>query len=212
GQPARRFPRADGTARRGRAILLGHGGDFRHADGGNRPGERPFLEAAYHRRPERHPRQIHAQYTRCHHGPDRMSAATRGSRQCTLGARTRHLAARRHRCGLTPLLQLLRRRVVTVAMIVWRAMAGNPVRFVLSRWPWRSLAYVVSGVAVISIAWLAIMPLLLLVGIPIGALERHRLGFMEPLAVPDPHAPAPPSGWAWVRRRVTEAATWRELG
>lgn len=101
---------------------------------------------------------------------------------------------------------------------VWRAMAGNPVRFVLSRWPWRSLAYVVSSVAVISIAWLAIAPLLLfpplllLVGIPIGALERHRLGFMEPMAVPDPHAPAPASGWAWVRRRVTEAATWRELG
>ena len=105
-----------------------------------------------------------------------------------------------------------------MATSVWRAMAGNPVRFVLSRWPWRSLAYVVSSVAVISIAWLAIMPLLLfpplllLVGIPIGALERHRLGFMEPLAVPDPHAPAPASGWAWVRRRVTEAATWREFG
>ncbi len=105
-----------------------------------------------------------------------------------------------------------------MATSVWRAMAGNPVRFVLSRWPWRSLAYVVSSVAVISIAWLAVLPLLLfpplllLVGIPIGALERHRLGFMEPLAVRDPHAPAPPSGWAWVRRRVAEAATWRELG
>src|SRR3954470_9484671 len=97
-------------------------------------------------------------------------------------------------------------------------MAGNPVRFVLSRWPWCSLAYVVSSVAVISIAWLAVLPLLLfpplllLVGIPIGALERHRLGLMEPLAVRDPPAPAPPGGWAWVRRRVTEAATWRELG
>ena len=69
-----------------------------------------------------------------------------------------------------------------MATSVWRAMAGNPVRFVLSLWPWRSLAYVVSSVTVISIAWLTIMPLLLLVGIPIGALERHRLGFMEPLA------------------------------
>src|ERR687884_312542 len=70
-------------------------------------------------------------------------------------------------------------------------MAGNPVRFVLSRWPWRSLAYVVSSVAVISIVWLAVLPLLLfpplllLVGMPIGA---------------------------WVRLRLTEAATWRELG
>jgi signal transduction histidine kinase len=105
-----------------------------------------------------------------------------------------------------------------VTTSVWRAMAGNPVQFVMSRWLWRSLAYVVSSVAVISIAWLAVLPLLLfpplllLVGIPIGALERHRLGFMEPLAVPDPHPPAPPGGWAWVRRRVTEAATWRELG
>jgi signal transduction histidine kinase len=105
-----------------------------------------------------------------------------------------------------------------VATSAWRAMAGNPVRFVLSRWPWRSLAYVVSSVAVISIAWLAVMPLLLfpplllLAGIPIGALERHRLGLMGPLAVRDPHAPAPPGGWAWVRLRVTEAATWRELG
>ena len=59
-----------------------------------------------------------------------------------------------------------------MATSVWRAMAGNPVRFILSRWPWRSLAYVVSSVAVVSIAWLAVMPLLLLVGIPIGALER----------------------------------------
>lgn len=107
---------------------------------------------------------------------------------------------------------------MTVATSVWRAIAGNPVRFVRSRWPWRSLAYVVSSVAVISIAWLAIVPLLLfpplllLVGIPIGALERHRLGLMEPLPVPDPHAPAPARGWAWVRQRVTEAATWRELG
>lgn len=105
-----------------------------------------------------------------------------------------------------------------MATSVWRAMAGNPVRFVLSRWPWRSLAYVVTSVAVSAIAWLAVLPLLLfppllvLVGIPIGALERYRLGLVEPLAVPDPHAPAPPGGRAWVRRRVTEAATWRELG
>lgn len=105
-----------------------------------------------------------------------------------------------------------------MATSVWWAMAGNPIRFVLSRWPWRSLAYVVSSLAVTSIGWLAIVPLLLfpplllLVGLPIGALERRRLGLMEPTAVPDPHAPAPARGWAWVRRRLTEPATWRELG
>ncbi|MFJ4848717.1 MULTISPECIES: sensor domain-containing protein [unclassified Streptomyces] len=105
-----------------------------------------------------------------------------------------------------------------MATSVWRAMAGNPIRFVRSRWPWRSLAYVVSSVAVVSIAWLVVLPLLLfpplllLVSVTIGALERHRLGFMEPVAVRDPHAPAPLSGWAWVRRRAAEAATWREFG
>lgn len=105
-----------------------------------------------------------------------------------------------------------------MATSVWRAMAGNPVRFVRSRWPWRSLAYVVTSLVVVSVGWLAVVllllfpPLLLLVGIPIGALERRRLGFMEPTAVPDPHAPAPVKGWAWVRRRLTEPATWRELG
>ncbi len=105
-----------------------------------------------------------------------------------------------------------------MATSVWQAMTGSPVRFARSGWPWRSLAFVVSSVAVSSIAWLAVLPLLLfpplllLVGIPIGALERHRLGLMEPRAVPDPHAPAPVNGWAWVRLRVTESATWRELG
>ena len=86
---------------------------------------------------------------------------------------------------------------MTLATSVWRAMAGNPVQFVLSRWPWRSLAYVVTSVAVVSVAWLAVLPLLLfpplllLVGIPIGTLERHRLGFMDPVAVPTRTPPRP---------------------
>ncbi|GAA2697537.1 sensor histidine kinase [Actinoplanes palleronii] len=105
-----------------------------------------------------------------------------------------------------------------MAASVWQAMAGHPVRFVRSRWPWRSLAYVVSSLPVIAIGWLAVLPLLLfpplllLAGPPIGALERHRLALMDPVAIPDPHPPAPPGGWAWVRQRVTAAATWRELG
>ncbi|WP_203826613.1 sensor domain-containing protein [Actinoplanes palleronii] len=68
-----------------------------------------------------------------------------------------------------------------------------------------------ASVAVVAITWLAVVPLLLvplllLVGMPLGALERHRLGFMEPMAVPDPYPPTPASGWAWVRRRMAEAA------
>src|SRR4051794_5995989 len=107
---------------------------------------------------------------------------------------------------------------MTMAASVWWAMAGNPVRFLLSRWPWRSLAYVVSSVAVAAIAWPALVPLLLfppllvLVGIPVGALERYRLRLLEPVALRDPHAPAPAPGLPWLRQRVTEAATWRELG
>lgn len=107
---------------------------------------------------------------------------------------------------------------MTMSSSVWRATAGNPVRFLLSRWPWRSLAYVGTSVAVASAAWLVIVPLLLfpplplLLGMPIGALERHRLRILDPVPVRDPHAPAPAGTLAWVRQRAAEAATWRELG
>ena len=105
-----------------------------------------------------------------------------------------------------------------MATSVWRAMEGNPVRFLLSWWPWRSLAYVAGTVVVAPVAWCAVAllllfpPLLPLAGIPIGALERRRLRVLEPVALRSPHPPAPPSGVAWFRERVTEAATWRELG
>ena len=101
---------------------------------------------------------------------------------------------------------------------LWRALAGNPVRFLRSSWPWRSVAHVVSTVAVASAVWgvaLALLlfpPALLFVGVPIGALERRRLQVLMSAQIRDPHLAAPASVPAWVRRRLREAATWRELG
>ena len=59
-------------------------------------------------------------------------------------------------------------------------MAGNPVRFVLSRWPWRSLAYVVSSVAVISIAVIVVTIILWKV-IPVFAALFKGLGAELPM-------------------------------
>ncbi|WP_405102085.1 sensor histidine kinase [Micromonospora sp. NBC_01412] len=107
---------------------------------------------------------------------------------------------------------------MNVAASVWRAIAGNPLGFLRSSWPWRSLAYVASTVAVAGAAWVAVLalllfpPLLLLIGMPIGALERHRLRLLTSAQVRNPHATAPGSGLAWARLRVREASTWRELG
>ncbi|MDT3439142.1 sensor histidine kinase [Pseudofrankia sp. BMG5.37] len=105
-----------------------------------------------------------------------------------------------------------------MAASVWRAMAGSPVRFLVSTWPWRSLAYVGSTVAVSLGAWVAVVPLLLfppslpLIGVPIGALERHRLRLLASDPLRGPHRPISGGALTWARRRVREAATWRELG
>ena len=98
---------------------------------------------------------------------------------------------------------------------VWAAMAGNPVRFLLSGWPWRCLAYVSGTVLVAAAAWSSVLvfpPGLVLVGVPVGALERWRLRLVDPLPAPSPHTPAGPGAGAWLRRRLSESATWRELG
>lgn len=59
---------------------------------------------------------------------------------------------------------------------------------------------------------LPLLVLLALSGVPVGALERLRLRLLDPEPVPDPHGtPAEPGLTVWVRLRVTEQATWREL-
>ena len=101
---------------------------------------------------------------------------------------------------------------------VWRAMVGSPFRFFLSSWPWRSLAYLFSTVMVATTVWFALLPALLfppalvLAGLPVGALERHRLTLLKRAPAGSPHAAAPSGVLAWLRRRLGEGVTWRELG
>jgi signal transduction histidine kinase len=104
--------------------------------------------------------------------------------------------------------------------------------FLLSAWPWRSVAYLVSGsvtgvVALVAILTVAVvggvlaivlvgLPLLVvtaLAGLPVAWVERRRLRLVDLDPAPDQHrAPAAPGLWAWLTTRLREQTTWRELG
>ncbi|WP_405713540.1 sensor domain-containing protein [Streptomyces xanthophaeus] len=114
---------------------------------------------------------------------------------------------------------------------VW-AVLRRPLHFLGSWWPWRCWGYLGSGfllgyAVLLALALLlglgvvlavAGIGLLLLLGavvgaVPLGALERRRLRWVEPARVPDPHASLAGAGAAaWLRTRLRERATWRELG
>ncbi|CAL9486886.1 sensor histidine kinase [Streptomyces sp. enrichment culture] len=114
----------------------------------------------------------------------------------------------------------------------WQALGQNPLKVLGSSWPWRSLAYLTTGVAcgavtvsallvllvagVVSLVVLIGAPILLTValsGVAVTRFERRRLRLVDLDPVPDPHrAPAAPGLKAWVRTRLRESATWRELG
>ncbi|MEU7895225.1 sensor histidine kinase [Nonomuraea sp. NPDC049152] len=96
----------------------------------------------------------------------------------------------------------------------WQAITGNPLRFLASSWPWRALAYLLTGLP--SVAGVACLSSLgrqaaLVVGMiillvvagalsnPIAALERRRLRLIDPV-----EAPAP--------RPKTPIFLWREIG
>jgi signal transduction histidine kinase len=104
----------------------------------------------------------------------------------------------------------------------WRRLTGNPLRFLASSWPWRSVAYLLTG-WIVATVWAVVTMLLLTVpafglalllgGIPLAAVERRRLRLVEPAPAPSPHArPARPGAWAWLSTRFREPVTWRELG
>ncbi|MEV4513119.1 sensor domain-containing protein [Dactylosporangium sp. NPDC049525] len=101
---------------------------------------------------------------------------------------------------------------------VWQAMAARPHRFLLSRWPLLSLAYLVSSVVVgVGLLMALVMgilfpPAVVFLGLPVGALERRRLRILDRAPVPSPHPEPPPGLVAWFRARLGEGATWRELG
>lgn len=73
------------------------------------------------------------------------------------------------------------------------------------------LAVVGSALTVLVIG----VPLLLtlvLAGIPLAALERRRLRLIDPVPLLDPHREPPEPGLtSWLRTRLQERCTWREL-
>ncbi|WEH37340.1 sensor domain-containing protein [Streptomyces sp. AM 4-1-1] len=104
--------------------------------------------------------------------------------------------------------------------------------FLLSAWPWRSAAYLLTGavtgvatlVGIVTVAAvcgaLAIvlvgLPMLVVValsGIPVAWVERRRVRLIDRNPVSGRHqVPAAPGLWAWLTTRLREQATWRELG
>ncbi|MFC5001623.1 sensor domain-containing protein [Dactylosporangium cerinum] len=101
---------------------------------------------------------------------------------------------------------------------VWQAMTVRPHRFLLSRWPLRCLLYLVSSV-VVGVTLLVVLvlgvvfpPAVVFLGLPVGAVERRRLRILDPAPVPSPHPVPPPGLGGWLRARLGEGATWRELG
>ncbi|OEU96534.1 sensor histidine kinase [Streptomyces oceani] len=113
----------------------------------------------------------------------------------------------------------------------WQAMAQSPLSFLTSSWPWRSVAYLASGVLVGAAAVLVlatglvvgVILLVILVGAAplvgvvlsstsVATVERHRLRLVDHDQLPNPHGePAAPGFRPWVATRLKEQVTWREL-
>ncbi|MFJ8810617.1 sensor domain-containing protein [Streptomyces sp. NPDC102490] len=114
---------------------------------------------------------------------------------------------------------------------VWQALSARG--YLLSAWPWRAVAYLVTGavagavVLVGTVTALAVagvlsvvlvgLPLLVLtalLGIPVARLERHRLRLIDRAPAPTRPVRQPPATgpWPWLITRLRERATWRELG
>ncbi|GGV04424.1 histidine kinase [Streptomyces filipinensis] len=110
-------------------------------------------------------------------------------------------------------------------------MAQRPLSFLTSSWPWRSLAYLATGVVVgaaavaVFVTGLAVglVLLVVLVGVAplmgavlssicVATVERRRLRLVDLDPMADPHRrPAEPGLRAWVSTRLQEQVTWREL-
>ncbi|MEV6328380.1 sensor domain-containing protein [Streptomyces sp. NPDC051909] len=106
---------------------------------------------------------------------------------------------------------------------VWQALA-RPLTLLRTPWPWRAVGYLASGAAggaallgvllVLTGFYLLLvgLPLLLLAGVAVGAVERWRLRLVDLDPAPGPHrVPEAPGLAAWLRLRAREQATWREL-
>ncbi|MGW3497379.1 sensor histidine kinase [Streptomyces sp. NPDC001020] len=113
----------------------------------------------------------------------------------------------------------------------WQAMAQRPLSFLASSWPWRSLAYLATGVVVgaaavavfvtglvagliLLVVLVGVAPLVgvVLSSIAVAAVERRRLRLVDLDAMPNPHRRMEEPGLrAWASTRLTEQVTWREL-
>jgi signal transduction histidine kinase len=110
-------------------------------------------------------------------------------------------------------------------------MAQRPLSFLTSTWPWRSLAYLATGVVVgaaavavfvtglvagliLLVVLVGVAPLVgvVLSSITVATVERRRLRLVDLDGMPDPHRRPEELGFrAWVSTRLTEQVTWREL-
>ncbi|UNS99613.1 sensor domain-containing protein [Streptomyces tubbatahanensis] len=125
---------------------------------------------------------------------------------------------------------------------VWQALGAGPRAFLCSAWPLRALGYLLAG-GVLGVGWFFLALALAVAGVlllPVGvgavalacvpvsaaglaALERRRLRWLQPGAVPSPHESgdaegAEPHGGPVrrvlrrLRRRTAAPATWIEFG
>jgi signal transduction histidine kinase len=110
-------------------------------------------------------------------------------------------------------------------------MSRRPFGFLFSAWPIRSFVYLLTGAvlgflllvlltamlvvgAVLSLAVIGVLVLALtvLICIPVAELERHRIRLVDHVPLIGAHPPVPGVGAAqWLRIRLRERATWREL-
>ncbi|MGW4475624.1 histidine kinase [Nonomuraea sp. NPDC004354] len=103
---------------------------------------------------------------------------------------------------------------MTTVVMPWPAIPGNPLRFLASAWPWRALAYLVTGlpgIAGVAFLWFLGEQAALVVGaiiliVAVGALsgliadlERRRLRLIDPV---EARAPRP----------ATASVLWRQIG
>ncbi|MEU6488336.1 sensor domain-containing protein [Streptomyces sp. NPDC046887] len=104
----------------------------------------------------------------------------------------------------------------------WQALTRAD--YLRGAWPWRSAGYLASGAvagAVLAAALLVLaafslvlagLPLLVLTGVTFARVERRRLALADTAPAADPHrVPDEPGLAAWLRTRIREQATWREL-
>ncbi|MFF5212823.1 sensor domain-containing protein [Streptosporangium sp. NPDC000396] len=109
----------------------------------------------------------------------------------------------------------------------WQVITGNPLRFLVSPWPWRALAYLLttlpSGIFVLLVntvieraelvTGVIIVLVIIVISVPVAFFERRRLRLIDPVAAPSPHRPSPyASRRARLKARLTTPATWREAG